>query len=251
MAEARPARHLASARAPPCSRTSYNASPGRRPGAGQCPGRGAPALAAPGHRREAFPRRRAARTGRRPGRMRQRGRCVHGHVAARRAEAGAQRGAVQRRDVEILGIGIDTEQPRVGRRPAAEQAHRAGATARAAAAAARRIPGQHGLCPPVPTFQQRRLLVGDGLDAAEEADMGGLHIGDQRHVRPGIRASGRISPAWFMPISATAKRAPAGSRARVSGPSRCSARLPPPRFRPGRRGWCSISLVVVLPTLCR
>ena len=64
------------------------------------------------------------------------------------------------------------------------------------------------------------------------------------------RASGAISPAWFMPISATqnARRA-AGAPASAARPNGC-CRTPPPHGS-GRRGQAarSISLVVVLPTL--
>ncbi len=41
--------------------------------------------------------------------------------------------------------------------------------------------------------------------------------GDHRHIQPRMRASGAISPGWFMPISITAKAVSAGIRASVSG----------------------------------
>ena len=64
--------------------------------------------------------------------------------------------------------------------------------------------------------EDRRLLVRDPVERAEGFQMRRRDRGDQR-VGPGQRASGAISPGWFMPISITAKSVSAGIRASVSG----------------------------------
>jgi hypothetical protein len=71
--------------------------------------------------------------------------------------------------------------------------------------------------PGVKAAKDRAFFAGDALDGAEGLEMGGGDGGDHRDMRAGQRASGSISPGWFMPISMMAKSVSAGIRASVSG----------------------------------